>query len=435
MLGQPEQPGLSAEDRKLLDGLVRDVIFDPRGAHYVIARWKEPSPEDVVEIRQEGWRKGDHLYGPDGREIFVPPTAEFERCGFISACRARFQSEEDGDGPLEGVQFDFGINQNGPIDLILAAWLCRFGQEELAARALARGRSDVAADARIELRFLLAQEAFRDCVSAFACGEDGNAEADGIHFLQRYGDLKSHPNALAFGDVERLLAELSRRRRLGRLGKYADDALPAGFRDWDVPRQAAYWIGRFEDVENPLSRSQRNPRFERDDFTDDPIRGRIMEALVALGEAAAPTLIEAYAAEDRVSRYMNNPNLMTRTNLTPVRYFVLKALTKILKTRSFDPWTESKSSEEEDSEQADPNPIATAETLRCYWHAFGGMPFDERMMYLLRDDRLAPTARAEAARNLAALVRKRTSRDGQCVPVEVSQSHHGRGDARSNRKP
>src|SRR5438128_2749662 len=148
-LSPGQGPSLTAEDKKLLDDLYKDTLFDPQGAQRVrIQVTMRTVWADTVQAEREGWYlpaaggKPAQVVFTDGEAIPLPPGKEITKVDFLAACRQRYAPDAKGDTKDDAFggmkRTALGLGNEG--DLALAAWLYRLGQEKLAAQALAQAR-------------------------------------------------------------------------------------------------------------------------------------------------------------------------------------------------------------------------------------------------------------------------------------------------------
>src|SRR5215218_3600734 len=95
-LGPGKSPGLSKDDADYLDGLLRDFLFDPKGATRVrvtVPVLDPPYPDRPAptEVRG-GWLVPGHparVHFADGGSIPAPPPARMRPVPFVALCRWR----------------------------------------------------------------------------------------------------------------------------------------------------------------------------------------------------------------------------------------------------------------------------------------------------------------------------------------------------------
>jgi hypothetical protein len=140
-------------------------------------------------------------------------------------------------------------------------------------------------------------------------------------------------------------------------------------------------------------------------FDDDPR----VKALVALGDAAVPALIEAIENDDRLTRsvvYLHRMSSARR--VIAAREAAEAAVSSILRVRQLDPTSAPRFLSVIEKDQA----RQMAALLRSYWREYGGLPFDERLMKVLTD----PGAKGEALREAAANLARLGEEDGRLHP-------------------
>ena len=381
--GRPLPGGeLSAEDARYLDWLIEDFLFDPRGAvrvrisHQLDERTAVPVPEAQTGHR-DGWLvpKDGRIYFGGGDSIPVP-TSGVSEVDYEAECESQFPLAR-WRPPTLGVQ---------PVRLTLlnlsaryldhsladAAWLHRRGYDRLAARVLAAARAshDDPADA---LRASLAEQAVRAMTDAFVRRADAEAEEHGRRWLRLWPALAEPPI---------ILTDLERRRRLGTFGKRAP-GWPDGYAAWDDKKKAAYLIETLDEIGRLI-----------DDHLDVTSHPRYL-ALVDLGDAAVPGLIDVLEKDDRLTRYVEprvskfGRHLRQEDRLVTVQDVAEQALRQIVRVSCLEPRLPLENDER--------SPGIVVGKLRRYWGTYGHLSFDDRMMAVLTDPDCRSEARAEAA--------------------------------------
>jgi len=400
-----KDPVLTAEDKKYLDGLMKEFLFDPIGAERVSVKanihtiWGVPN-----EVEIECWlvpgkvgRPG-RVYFTDETWIPAPADKDIKKIDFVAACQGRYaavpkpkaeEKKDEGDSLkwfFNGV-FRPVANPQGDDDLTRAVWLHRIGQEGLAAQALVVARA-AGVDPRKRLRAELAWLAFTGMVDAYAVRADEEALAHGERLLRLYPEEAKDEN---YGQAALVMAELKRRQQKGTFGKAPPENWPDGFETWDVRKKAAYLIDALDEMDaRPTGQ-----RLEMDVFSD-----RRIKALIGLGDAAVPDLIAAFEKEERLTRTVGYVTKKpTIRSIFAARKVLLVALLTILRVSTFEPagpFDKSPAGIEQAMNEV-------AKNLRAYWKEYGHLPFDQRMMKVLTDPHSGFPAKREAAKNLAAL--------------------------------
>jgi hypothetical protein len=394
-----QKPALTAEDRKYLDGLMKDFLFDPQGAERVSIKMVVRTVWTDTEVVQVGgWfvpGKGDmpgRVYFTDGASVAAPPAKEMTRIDFAAACKARYAAAPPKKDDFDRDEIFNKMRQTalGAVadhDLALAAWLYRLGHEELAARALAAARQGKG-DPRTLLRADLAWSAFAGMVHAYMVRADEEALAHGQRLLRLYADEVKKQE---YHQAAQVVEELKRRQKKGTFGKEPAGGWPTGFDTWDAKKKTAYLIDALEEVD-ALQMSQPGGV----DLASD----RRVAELIRLGDVAVPDLIDTLEKDERLTRSVHfwRDFARSRTVLS-VREAALTALMSILRIRAFEP----RSTGDNFTSRGDEAARETAQRLRAYWKTYGGLPFDERMMKMLTDPQAAFEIKREAAVNLATL--------------------------------
>jgi hypothetical protein len=398
-------PALSAEDKKYLDGLMKEFLFDPKGAERVNVKtvvrtvWAASR-----EVQAEGWLvpakdgKPGRVHFTDGASIPAPDEKEMKKVDFVAACKARYtappKKKDDKDDPEDDEGFRKRFEQMrrtavGAVtdgDLTLAAWLHRLGQEELSARALAAARKGEG-DPRKRLRGALAWSAFAGMVHAYMVRADDEALAHGERLLRLYPEEAKDKE---YNQTAKVVEELKRRQKKGTFGKTPPKEWPDGFDKWAAKKKASYLIDALEEVD---ARQWGQPGGI--DLASD----RRVQELIRQGDAVVPALIDAMEKDERLTRSVHfwRDFARSRTVLS-VREAVLTALMSILRVRVFEP----ASTGDNFTARGEEGAKRMAERLRAYWKEYGKLPFDERMMKVLTDPKTKFEAKREAAENLAA---------------------------------
>ncbi len=398
-------PALTAEDRAFLDGLVKDFLFDPRGAKrvriQVLVRTVWASADHA---ERDGWLvagqagKPARVYFTDGHSVAAPAEKDRKTVDFAAECRRLYSKKPDKpEGPegrsdrvFEGIRRT-AVGDVGEPDLVRAAWLHRLGEDALAARALARVAKRPEAVAA--LRKDLAWSAFAGMVHAYMVRADAEALAHGERLLRLY---PAEAKARECQQAALLVRELERRKKGGNFGRDPGDKWPEGFDGWPVKRKLAYLVEALEEVD---ARQWGQPGGV--DLASD----RRVAALIALGDAAVPALIDVVENDERLTRSVHFWRDFARSRtVLGVREAALTAVMSILRVRVFEPVATGDNFTGRGEEGAK----ATAARLRAYWKKYGSLPFDERMMKVLTDPKAKPEAWREAADNLADLANERT---------------------------
>ena len=398
-----EKPiSLSDDDKKHLDRLFQDFLFDPKGAERVAFKsFTRTVWDDSVETDTEGWLvagkdgKPGRVYFTDGASIPAPPIKDLKKVDFKAACKARYElaikkPAKDDDPNRDEVFRKMRQTAIGALvadDLVIAAWLYKLGDEPLAAKALAVART-VKGDPATGLRQELAWSAFAGMVHAYMVRADDEALEHGERLLRLYPDEAKGDE---FRQAAKIVDELKRRKKKGTFGKTPGDEWPDGFDAWDAKKKTAYLIDSLDEVD---ARQWGQPGGV--DMASD----RRVEALIRLGEAAVPALIDAFESDERLTRSVHfwRDFARSRTVLN-VREAELTALMSILRVHIFEPAATGDNFTSRGEEKAK----ETANRLRAYWKQYGHLPFDERMMKILTDPKTSFEAKREAADNLGAI--------------------------------
>ena len=380
----PPLPGgyISEEDARYLDYLLEDFLFDPK--HAVRVRLSPQRNQDqssfdasraIHNCSRTGWlvtgRRGDpeRIYFTDGESILAK-SVKFRVIDFEQTCAGPFLNDE----------LSFELDDN---PLALAAWLYRRGYKTLAARALAIARGHDA-EPREQLRNQLAKHALSQIRAAFFSGADQETLDHADRLSRLYPEFAAECHILPL-----VVDDLKRRQREGKLGKPAPKSLPSEFAKWDVAQKVKYLVRTLDQISQT---------------THNDIH---MAALIEIGDAAVPALIDVVEHDNRLTR---SSDLQIQSRFTHrrqgelvyVRDVALQLLGAILRVQHLDPYG--------DAIAIDCNPPAElAERFRQYWAQYGKTQFNDRMMGVLTDANARTSARIDAAEELIAANRHRSS--------------------------
>ncbi len=372
---------LTAEDRAFLGGLF-PALVDPVGAVRVsvpvLVREKETSllrqvdEERFPEVRL--WRLPPRSGGrspvvvPDGREVI--PMGGFRRIDFVEECRDILARSEG--------RVDYRVRHDS--DTTRAAWLFRLGHEGLAAAFLSREGS------YRSWQGLLHEAAHDAMIRAFAARADGEALASAEHLLRLYP-----AESREMKQVGEIAGDLMRRRKAGTF-RLDRDFPPAGFAGWPAARRVRWLVESLEDVKLP----PQPPESPMTMFA--PIRhDKRFQALVQLGDAAVPALIEAVEKDTRLTRWdCSRVGGSLRSRVLLVSELALGALAEILQWPTL--VEEMESGWELETEEGRRK---MAVRLKAYWRRHGALSPVERLRARLLDPSSSFSDWESAARALA----------------------------------
>lgn len=361
-----------------------------------------------------------------------PATTKPTRFGLVAE-----GDDEDGDDDADGEDHagrrlwpgvDQGFAEARPA-AYLAAWLRRAGRDDTAAaRMLALARTASPAATTRPLTKTEAAESFAELAALTGPIPRRNdpwywfsravhaymvrADAEALFYLRHM--VEYHPAAMeppakdrggdkarnerVYSQAKLLLAELERRQKEGTFGVAPIGAAtqPAQISSWPVDRRVAYLIGQLQEVD---ARQSGQPGGV--DLGSDPR----VAALIEIGDAAVPALIDCVERDERLTRSVHFwRDFSNDRTVLGVREAALTAVMSILRTTVF----QTVSTGDNFTTRGEETAKATAARLRAYWKANGHIPFDERMMAALTNVNTSPEAWREAASNLANLGGQRT---------------------------
>jgi hypothetical protein len=388
------EPALTDHDRRFLDGLFRDFLFDPTGTERVRVQATVYDGGRPVLAACDGWLvKGE---GGTSRVVFtdgsaIPAPAAVTKVDFVAACTRRYPAKQPAAGAPDPARElldrrDRRLAIGRESDLALAAWLHRLGNDGLAARALAAARDEygnaavvnrqtrkpgpVEEFARDVLRGDLARTAFQGLVHSFARRADADALAHGERLLRLYPDAAADD----YPQARQIVADLKRRK---------DARRPARPSPINAPGEIIPILIDALDEADPGS-------FPLNDW-----RAR---ALIDVGDAAVPALIDAIEKDTRLTRHVESfPN--GSGVVLSVREVALGTVKSILQVY----WIYEVPSGQRFTTSGEPAAKEAAARLRAYWAEYGKFPFDERMMRALTNPKSSDRACQQSAFDLARL--------------------------------
>lgn len=388
---------LSSADQLYLDGLLKQFLFDPRGAQYVCAKTTRRTVwASSEEFECEGWfvagneTQAARIYFCDGESIAAPEPDRIEKLDFVDMCRKEYAKSR------QMVWRDFG-----QFDLIVAAWLYRLDQPEVAAEALAQARKKSAnakdwgdedpppketEEERMtrQLKEDLAWRAFGKMVHAYMYRADEEAMTHGERLTRLLADVakKECPQASA------ILDDLKRRKAKGTFGQTPPDKWPEGFDSWNQEKKIYWLIDSLDEVDARQHSSPGGVPFETD---------RRVAALIEIGDPAVPSLIDAVEKDRRLTRSVHFWRDYDRgRTVLEVREAALTAIMSILKIHVFEPRVTGDNFTSRGPKTSD----RVVAWLRAYWKKYGAMPIENRMMLKLTDPKADFETLREAAYNL-----------------------------------
>jgi hypothetical protein len=394
---------LSVHDRELLERLLKEFVFDPQGCDYVLAPVKRHSARaQLTRGKSFGWRLPTAPGQPrqiafvDGEKITLSRDDRVQKVDFIAACHEQYVEmlpavvrTPTGVGP--GTRridrkpvWELASAANNS-DLVNAAWLHRLDRDKLAALALRRARETSSDDAAMiaDLKRQLATVAHDAMFEAYRNRSDEAALALGERLMQLYPE-----QAKPLAQTDALIAELKRRAAKGTFGKQRPDKLPAGFETWVISKKVDYFVDLLDELDD-----SKYPLIEDAYFFWG--RGRHVKALIDLGDAAVPRLIDIVEHDNRLTRSTAraDPFRGGPAKIVQVRVIAFDILLAIFRVRSLDPTQGQPDYDLEGQEHV----TKVVEQLRAYWKANAARSRDERTIRVLANSRADPGACRTAA--------------------------------------
>jgi hypothetical protein len=400
---------MSDQDRQMLDKLIGNLLTDPTGAQRVRVKVSVRTVWSTTEeVTREGWLKPAapgqpvRVYFAGGNSIPAPADKDLVQVDFIADCEKRFagtrppQQDEDREKIFAQMRQtaigDAGADES---PLVLAAWLHRLANDNLASEALkaARASTKTGAPDQAEgidpadtLRNDLAWEAFAGMVHAYMVRADDEAMA----YAAQFQSLNVQDKQYAQSPL--IIEELRRRQARGAANKTPSTQPGPDYAQLSVDRKIAFWIDALDEVD---ARQMGQPGGI--DLSADPR----VAALIEIGEPAVPALIDTVEKDKRLTRSVHFwRDFSKNRTVLGVREAALTAVMSILRVQVFEPASTGDSFTARDEIDAG----QTVSKLRAYWEKYGKLPFDQRMMTILTDPASSFEATREAADNLATLV-------------------------------
>lgn len=332
--------------------------------------------------------KPDQIVYSDGAEQPLSNIERVEEIDFLALCQTRFGKRgtatqkpgmnEEREDPLRDL-----LERISEPPLFMAAWLYRRGHRRLAGRALAASDNVDQKTAVKTLRDQFAGTACYEMSVAFSEYADDLALARAEWLLERYPDAQAE----IVSQAKTAVADLKRRKQKGTFGRAPDDKWPADFGSWDTAKKTRFSIDRLEELES-VCRVRNGTSFE-----DLPA----VAALIELGDAAVPSLIDTIEKDNRLCRTFDNGRWGGR-KIVGVRDAALDVVQLILRVGEWDPRNATDAGLLEDYDKN-----KRVRVLRSYWKEFGHLRYEERLMKVLKDPKSTPEATRDAAKLLSHL--------------------------------
>lgn len=383
--GGEQDKALATEDERLLESLLRDFLFDPKGAERVRVVVKH----QYFEEKRDGWLvkkdSGNRIFFADGESVPAPVGDKLIDVDYLARCKELFGRKPD-PAILELERINFDVPPEHRIEhsaLVHAAWLYRLGKTELAVQAMAYVQRDRKA-AVASLRRCLAQTALNRMIHCYGAYRDEETLDEGSRLLRLYpAEASDLPQAAL------LVKDLQRRKQQGKLGKKVSTELPGDYATWDRKKQLVHLIESLADT------GEQAPILQRGG--PPPV-----EALVAMGDYAIPALLDVLEKDERMTRrIVNAGKWQSIARVVSVREVAFNVVCRILRVIQLDP----RDPKADDLLFGPPDPKKASREAREYWKEFGPLSFEARMMRVLCDPRSSFPALREAAKNLAGEVK------------------------------
>jgi hypothetical protein len=374
---------LTDGEKKELDELIRDFLFDPNGAERVSFRVTVYSPSGGSgKAEFTGWLvKGmngdpDRLYFADRYTIATSQAEEIRQIDFLKECRERFRSKpKTNDREEFFTELYDDIEMSDP-DLAMAAWLHRLGNDDLAARALPPARGEAThspgdgevLSRRELLRDKMSWRAFSGLVHGFVNHADEDALVHGEWLFSHYKDIAEKRNGFLWQSAQ-IFRELKRRKQAGTFGKLSVESPPPELAKMNSEAAVKYLIGQLDEVD---ARQFMQPG-------GVPLKGNWrVQALIKIGEPAIPALIECVEKDERLTRSVHYWRDFSRhRTVLSVREAALGVIESILRVSFF----QRGSTADSFTSGGDDEVKRVVTKLHQYWSSISKMPLgaDEKV--------------------------------------------------------
>ena len=349
----------------------------------------------LISIAQTyGWRDaGGVVHFPDGSQC---EGAGFKKVDFDAYCKKLLHPTKEmierNKDSFYRMRLTADPGRIEPTPALTAIWLYRLNKRKLALEmwlhVMKSAELKKSKDKRSSFLALMGGYApwvlFNNGVSAHMY-DKGEVALDYMQrFKHRYPDLMR-----SYGDGERLLSDLIRRKKEGRLELVSAAHLPKKFASWSDARKTSYLIGELDQV-NARQWGQPGGVMLSKDW-------RVAE-LIRLGEVAVSPLIDCLEKDERLTKSVHYwRDFYPRRTVLSVREAALNALMSILQVRLFDPASTGDSFTSRQNKQLK----MMVGKLRAYWEKNKHLPQHRRVMNLLMDKNASLDARMDAMRFLA----------------------------------
>ena len=406
---------LTKNEKKLLEGLIGQVIHDPSGDTYCKVKVSDCTfTNEKRKVEKAGWlsksdsglkhvvRLADGFPVVDAKGVAKPDffTESKEILKQLSAGGALIgpkRGSREVSGQAVGLSYPECDSSRVPV-IVRAAWLLRLGNEDLAKQYLDFAKSDWQFEREPKnqkqfenlivekIRSEFAWDAYQSGVYEFSLKNDAMA----LQYMQHLS--KKYPKYLsAFGNGKRLLEELVRLNKNAN-PQNLETKKPSDFNEWDEETKIRWLIDQLENVEVTRVAQPGNVDLSKD--------WRIQQ-LVSIGEPAVEQLIDTIDSDQRLIRSIDiNRDFIRWRQILSVKEAAFVAVSEILKVRCFDPADDDggfvRSNELSFKDCGD-----VVAKLKAYWAKYKGMPFEQRMIKILTDPSSKPKALRESADKLS----------------------------------
>ncbi len=205
-------------------------------------------------------------------------------------------------------------------------------------------------------------------VNAYLVRADEESLARGERLLRLYPEIVKRRLA----QTGSIVADLKRREAKGTFGKTPPETWPEGFKSWEQGKKIAWLIDSLDEVDDRHMALR-----GQDEWPVD----HALATLLDIGDPAVPALIDAIEKDERLTRSVEHRfTHRGPLRILTVRETALTTVMSILHTYAF---------EVDDTRnlalRVPDGPAKTAARLREYWKAYGGLPYEERLMKTLAD--------------------------------------------------
>ncbi len=385
---------LTASEKSFLDSLCDHVLPSSKDRVYAQIKVTRNNAWGYKAVaKRQGWydKSENTIWFNDGTSQLVNSEDSLTTTKFEDAFRLKYRN---GELPFNGNDETFANMTTWALglyrdhDLFVAAWAYQRGDEQLARMAL--DKSNPANRSFSEVKkwafFNLEWSLYAQAVHSYMVREDERA----MEALKLLRKKFPKPSYYYGTPAEIIYQDLKGRIKAAGKSSYAD-TIPTGFHNWSDREKTSFLIDQLDEVDARQWGQPGGVSF----FSDWRVKH-----LVKVGEPAIEALLNVIESDKRLTRSVHfHRDFKTSRTVIEVAEVALTVAMSIMQVEAFHP----RATGDNFSSQSPETKQEKVDYLRDYWREYGHIPYDERMMMVLKDSTNNLDQREEAAKNLVFL--------------------------------